>query len=309
MIDSQSAAWKLRRFAHFAAAAAVLLAISPAAKAQGLFSFFGGGASPYEIERRLDAGGYTLTGPLVRRGDVYLADVAAGRGDFERLVIDAETGRIMQRFRARPAGWRDAAPRDWDQDGPDGWDAAPRPPAGIDRPAPRETLDLPSARSEPPASIRQQLARGDDAAKPNVILAPSVARATSSDVTKKPKPSDAKRKVVAPAQAAKSADSPAPPPAQGAQSAAAPPPIAVAVTPPAANAAPPANPPPSLAAKADVAPAQAAPMPAPSVAATAKADAGAGVVATKSPPPAETPDAREPTKSKAVNDLPVTPLD
>ena len=45
MIDSLSAARKRRRFAQFAAAAAVFLAVSPAAKAQGFF-IFGGGPAP-----------------------------------------------------------------------------------------------------------------------------------------------------------------------------------------------------------------------------------------------------------------------
>ncbi len=288
MIDSQSAARTLKRFTRFAAAAAVLLAISPAAKAQGLFSFFGGGPSPYEIERRLDAGGYTMTGPLVRRGDVYLADVAAGRGDFERLVIDAETGRIIERFRARPARWRDAGPRDWDRDEPDRWDSAPRPPTELDLAAPRQTLDLPSTRPEPRASTREQLARGDDAAKPNVSVAPSAGRPTSSDANKKPRPSDAKRKIVIPAQASKPANSPAP--ARAPESAAAAGTTAVAVTPPGANAAPPAS-----------SPAQAASTP-------ANGGAPQSVMAAKSPP-AETPEAHASGKAKPVNDLPVTPLD
>ena len=284
MIDSQSAARTLKGFTRLAAAAAVLLAISPAAKAQGLFSFFSGAPSSYEIERRLDAGGYTLTGPLVRRGDVYLADVVAGRGDFERLVIDAETGRIMERFRARPARWRDAGPRNGDQDEPDRWDPAPRPPAGLDFAAPRETHDLPSARPEPRASTRDQLARGDDAAKPNVIVGPSAGRPTSSDANKNPKPSDAKRKIGVPAQASKPANSPAP------ESAAAPGTTTVAVTPPAANAAPPAS-----------STAQAASTP-------ASGGPPQSVIAAKSPP-AETPEAHPPSKAKPVNDLPVTPLD
>ncbi len=295
MIDSQSAAWKPRRFAHFAAAAAVLLVLSPSAKAQGLFTWFGGGPPPYEIERGLDAGGYTLTGPLVRRGDVYLADVVIGRSDFERLVIDAETGRIMQRFRLRPARWRDDAPRDWDRDHADSWDAPPRPPAGLDRSEPSATLDLPPARRQPPASTHDQVARDEDASKPMVILGPDGARATSSDLNEKSKskPHDAKRKTVPPA--AKATNPPAP--AQSAQS---------AVAPPAANAAPAANPPPpSPAAKADLAREPVAPTSASSGAPTGKAD----VAVAKAPPPAETPDAHPPNKSKAVNDLPVTPLD
>lgn len=275
MIDSQSAARKPKRFAHFAAAAAVLLVLSPAAKAQGLFSFFSGGPSPYDIERRLEADGYALTGPLVRRGDVYLADVAVGRRDFERLVIDADSGRIVQRYRAQPARWRDVGPRDWDADEDDSWGPPPRPPVGLDRPGPSETLDLPLARPQPPASTRDQIARGEDAASPTVILGSGGARATSSDRNEKSKskPRDAKRKTIAPAPAAQATNPPAP-----AQSA--------------------------------VAPTQAAtPTPSASVTATAKADAGASVVAAKSPPPADTPDARAPSKSKAVNDLPVTPLD
>ena len=232
----------------------------------------------------LDAGGYTLTGPLIRRGDVYLADVVVGRSGFERLVIDAGSGRIVERFRARPARWRDAAPRDWNQDQSDSWDSPPRPPAGLAGPPPRATLDLPGARSEPAASSRDLFVRGEDAAKPTVILGPGGARATSSDLTEKPKPKpkprDAKRKTAAPASVAKATNPPAP--EKAAEPAAAP----LAVTPPAVNAASP--PPPSRA---------------------AKADAPASVVAAKSPPPAETPDAHAPTKSKAVNDLPVTPLD
>ena len=286
MIDSQSAAPMPRRLARFAAAAAVLLAVSPAAKAQGLFSFFSGAPSSYEIERRLDAGGYTLTGPLVRRGDVYLADVVAGRGDFERLVIDAQTGRIIERFRARPARWRDAGPRNGDQDEPDRWEPAPRPPAELDLAAPRETLALPSARPEPGASTRDQVARGDDVVKPNVIVAPSAGRPTSSDANKKPKPSDAKRKTGVPAQAAKPANSPAPAP----ESAAAPGSTTVAVTPPPANAAP------------------AASLPAQAVSTPASGGAPQSVIAAKSPP-AETPEAHPPSKAKPVNDLPVTPLD
>ncbi len=294
MIDSQSAARKLRRFAHFAAAAAVLLAISPAAKAQGLFSFFGGGPSPYEIERRLDAGGYTLTGPLVRRGDVYLADVVVGTrrlrapGDRRRdrahhAAVSRSAGALARRRSAR-LGSRRA--------GSVGFGAAP---AGCGSIARRraQTLDLPRARPEPQASTREQLARGDDAAKPNVILAPGGARATSSDANKKPKPSDAKRKIVAPAQAAKPANPPAPAPG-------------------------PPNPPPRRRPRRrrDAAGGErrAAPPPAPRRQRPRRAANGEAarpsVVATKSPPPAETPDgARRRAKSKPVNDLPVTPLD
>ncbi len=288
MIDSQSVARKPRRFAHFAAAAAVLLALSPAAKAQGLFSFFGGGPSPYEIERRLEAGGYALAGPLIRRGDVYVADVVVGGNDFERLVIDAESGRIVQRFRARPARWREADPGDWSQGEAYSRDSPPRPPAELVRPPASPPLDLSGARPQPPASTRDQFARGDSAAKPTVALGRD-ARSTSSDLIKKPKPKprDAERKTVVPAAAAEATNPPAA--ESAAAKAAEPAAAAVAVAPPAAAAAPAASPPP---------PTQAA-----------NADAPANVVAAKSPPPAQTPETHAPAKAKAVNDLPVTPLD
>jgi hypothetical protein len=277
MIDTQSAARTPRRLAHLAAAAAVLLALSPAAKAQGLFSFFGGGPSSYEIERRLEAGGYGLIRPLVRRGDVYLADVASGRGEVERLVIDAETGRIVQRIPAARARWRDAAPRPWDPEQSDAWGSPPRPPADFDRGGSGDALDLPGARQEPRAPAGDQFARGDrgdEAPAPVIITGRGGGRATSPDLIEKPKakPSEAKRKTAAPAPAAKAAAPPEP--------------ASVAGTPPEANGAPAANPPLEA----------------------AKADAPTSVAAAKSAPP-ETPNPPAPTNSRAVNDLPVTPLD
>lgn len=282
MIDNQSAAWKARRFAQLAAAAAVLLAISPAAKAQGLFSFFDGGPSPYDIERRLDAGGYVLTGPLIRRGDVYLADVAVGRGDSERLAIDAETGRIIERFRARRAPWPDAVVRGLDGPQFGLWGSPPRPLGASDRPEPGdETLDLPGARPEPRPPAREQVARSDTP-RPPVFLGAGDTGANSPNLIKEPKPKrpEAKRKTATPSPVVATtpstsvvATTPSATPPSAAPIAAAPP--------------PPANPPPPL---------------------TAKNDATPSVVASKAPPPVPAPDAPAP-KSKAVNDLPVTPLD
>jgi len=229
MIDTQSAARTPKRLAHLAAAVAVLLALSPAAKAQGLFSMFGGGPSSDEIERRLEASGYQPTHPLVRRGDVYLADVAFGRDEVERLVIDAETGRIVQRFHAGSAHWRDAAPRSWAPQQSDSWGSPPRPPADVDRGASGDALDLPGARQEPRAPTGDRFARGDDTPAPAVIVGRGGVRAASPDLIEKPKPkpSEAKRKTAAPTPAAKAA----------------------APTPPEANGAPAANPPPEAAAR------------------------------------------------------------
>ena len=272
MIDSQSVARTLRRCAQLAAAAAVLVAISPAAKAQGLFSFFGG-PSPDQIENRLEAGGYMLTGPLIRRGDVYLADVQAGRGDFERLVIDPQSGRVIERFRLRPSRWRDGAPGDWGQGQANSWDLPPRPPAGFDRPPPSETLDVPAPRQEPHTPTRDQVARGAEGPKPTVIPGVGGTGATSPSLIKEPKvkPVEAKRNVAAPASVAVT-----------------PPATPVVAKPAAANEAPAANPPPAQA---------------------VKMDAPAKVMAEKAPPSAEAPTPPAPPKPKALNDLPVTPLD
>ncbi|HME85639.1 MAG TPA: hypothetical protein VKG91_14095 [Roseiarcus sp.] len=61
-----------------------------------------GAAPPGEIVERLQAEGYVLIQPLRRNGTVYLADVRAGSGGHERLVLDAWSGEILQRFVARP---------------------------------------------------------------------------------------------------------------------------------------------------------------------------------------------------------------
>ena len=65
--------------------------------------------SPGEIAQRLRAEGYVLIGPLHRSDTVYLADVDGGPVGRERLVIDAWSGEILQRFVARPRYWRPGA--------------------------------------------------------------------------------------------------------------------------------------------------------------------------------------------------------
>jgi hypothetical protein len=256
----------------WAAAALVLLAPPTAAYAQGFFFLFGN-PSPYEIERRLEAAGYALTGPLTMRGDVYLADVIVRGEGPERLVIDAQSGRIVERYRGRPDRWREAAappPSGWSDD-PRLWNG-PRPPADVAPDAP------------PPDSF--------EPANPSVIEAPRVD-------TSKPRPKAAETKPKwTPKPAAPVANLNNPPPA-----AVVPPPAATTpAAPPAAASAPaaaPASPrPPPSAAAAPASPAP--PSPAPSLEA-AKADAPS---LAKPPPPAVAP-----AKSKAVNDIPVTPLD
>jgi hypothetical protein len=84
----------------------VLIAFSfvPAAMAQWLPPPWGA-AFPGEIARSLEARGYVLTAPLMRRPGVYLADVSAGTAGYQRLVIDARSGQILERFTAPGRMW------------------------------------------------------------------------------------------------------------------------------------------------------------------------------------------------------------
>ena len=259
----------------WAAAALVLLALPTAAQAQGFFFLFGS-PSPYEIERRLEAAGYVVTGPLTLRGDVYLADVVVRGEGPERLVIDAQSGRIVERYRGRADRWREAAAPP-----PSAWGDDPQPveraaSAGCDRPrhARRRTL---SRRRSPMSSRRPR-----QKAKPKIAET-------------KPKPT------------------PKPTPVANVNN---PPPAAV-VPPPAAQdagraAARPSRlrPPPLRLRRARRrAPLRRRRVPlrprAPSPASIEAAKADAPSVA--KPPPLGP--AAAPAKSKAVNDIPVTPLD
>jgi hypothetical protein len=57
-----------------------------------------GALFPGDIERSLEAQGYVLTAPLMRRPGVYLADVSAGRAGHQRLITDARSGQILEHF-------------------------------------------------------------------------------------------------------------------------------------------------------------------------------------------------------------------
>ena len=265
----------------WAAAALVLFAAPTVAQAQGFFFLFGS-PSPYEIERRLEAAGYSLTGPLTMRGDVYLADVVVRGEGPERLVIDAQSGRIVERYRGHADRWREASappPSAWSDD-PRFWNG-PRPPAAIG-----PDTEPPDAFTPPPP--------------PNVIEAPKTD-------TFKPKPKAAETKPKATPKPMPVANVNNPPPAAVVPHPAAPipvaPPPAAASSPAAAAPASPNLAPPSAA----VAPASAAPAASPSPKASIEA-AKADAPSLAKPSPASTP-AAAPAKSKAVNDIPVTPLD
>lgn len=54
--------------------------------------------SPRQIERMIEDRGYQLTGPVVRHGQVYLADVLGQEDNEERLIFDARDGRLLHRY-------------------------------------------------------------------------------------------------------------------------------------------------------------------------------------------------------------------
>jgi hypothetical protein len=99
-----------RWIAGLALGGVVAFASAPAAKAQWLYPWRS--ASPADIAQRLEAQGYVLVAPLRRRPMVYLADVGGPFG-YQRLVIDARSGDIVQRFAPFPRGWGAPVPRGW----------------------------------------------------------------------------------------------------------------------------------------------------------------------------------------------------
>jgi hypothetical protein len=58
-----------------------------------------------DIERSLEAQGYVLTAPIMRRPGIYLADVSAGPAGHQRLIIDAGSGQVLERFPAPRRKW------------------------------------------------------------------------------------------------------------------------------------------------------------------------------------------------------------
>ena len=83
--------------------ALMAVAFVPTAMAQWMAPW--GAPFPGEIERGLEAQGYVLTAPLMRRPGVYLADVSAGPAGHQRLIIDARSGQILERFPAPGRNW------------------------------------------------------------------------------------------------------------------------------------------------------------------------------------------------------------
>jgi hypothetical protein len=155
-MNIQSNASFLRpRAAALALAASLLWMRAPGAQAQ----WFSTDAAlpPMQVERMVQASGYRLTGPVVRNGPVYLADVLGREDDRERLVIEANSGRLLQRYRA-PGRRQHFATNDY-------WSGEPRPRlfggwfGQDDDFAPRQ--QRPVASTEWPSQQRQQPAQSD----------------------------------------------------------------------------------------------------------------------------------------------------
>jgi hypothetical protein len=92
-----------RCFEGAALGAFIAIAFIPPATAQRAPPW--GALFPGDIERSLESQGYVLTAPLMRRPGVYLADVSAGPAGHQRLIIDARSGQVLERFPAPGRKW------------------------------------------------------------------------------------------------------------------------------------------------------------------------------------------------------------
>lgn len=138
------------------------LALSaPAAHAQFFnFLFHNEGLDPGDVQGMLEDRGLALMRPLHRNGGVYIADVEGPRGVRQRLIIDAESGRIVQRFRTN---------------GPRYGEYQPRPPADLGETGPNSQGPFTAEPNAPPAVITygQSMARSEDAPSPNILSVPN----------------------------------------------------------------------------------------------------------------------------------------
>ena len=87
------------------AALGALIAIAFISPATAQWAPPWGAPFPGDVARSLEAQGYVLTAPLMRRPGVYLADVSAGPAGQQRLIIDAGSGQVLERFPAPGRKW------------------------------------------------------------------------------------------------------------------------------------------------------------------------------------------------------------
>ena len=155
---------------------------------------------PSEIEWNLNAQGYALTAPLMRRPGIYLADVSAGPGGYQRLIIDARSGRILERFPAAGRIWAPALASRGDEFGG-------APPSGMGGPRSGEFSDAPQ-----PARAAKPAHGAADIHIPEAI-SPYDAGAAPASGAPKPKSASTTHRPRATKPAAPTINPPLPPPA------------------------------------------------------------------------------------------------
>ena len=194
------------RVGALALAASLLSVGATSANAQWFrWSNWDNALSPMQVERMVQASGYRLTGPVMRNGPVYLANVLGREDDRERLVIDAWDGRLLQRYGAG-ARRQPAVSGDWPSPPrqqaalSDGWldreddSPPPRPPANVYGDAEGGLLHGPQAAPKVDARPGSQLSRADDSSNPYVILAPPAAAHAPALEKPRPKPQVRRKK-------------------------------------------------------------------------------------------------------------------
>jgi hypothetical protein len=276
-----------------ALALAVSGAASAPAQAETLFGAFSPDVGAAFVAASVTRQGYVVRSAIVRRGDVYLCDVSDPDGFMERLVVDARTGRIAQRFAWRAADYAVEPQRFAPPVGTGGlFTSPPRPEADIPGFRPQVTDASPDD-DEPPLVHRRQMVYGSASGR-DLLAAPPLTEQKPVERPKariaRPKPAWTTPPSTKPSDTASVPKAADPAPAQPAAPIEAAKPTAAA---------------PSSSESAKSAPV--APVKSEGVVASSGQTESAPAPA---PPPAPAPAAAPaPAKSKAINDIPVAPLD
>ncbi|MBX9710839.1 MAG: hypothetical protein K2X60_07385 [Xanthobacteraceae bacterium] len=151
--------------------------------------------APDQVAAMLRSTGFSLLGPINRRGWVYTAAVLNPRGDDGRVIIDARTGAIIRFIPAFAINGRT------DQElstlyGPPGLPPGPPPIAQDMRRAPRPPLNVPKVASRTPPSV--PLSRSPPSAKTGPAPAPVAVAPSKPQVAAVPeaaKPVEATRRL------------------------------------------------------------------------------------------------------------------
>ncbi len=163
------------------------------------------------VRRALEAQGYELMGPLARRGRTFEARVADMRGQRLRVIVDARSGEVIERFGLR--GALEGPPRPPRNVGPDRFERV----EPFDRFGPRlngPDFDAPPFSAMPAPSARKPAPR--QARKPDPAR-----EARKPDATREARPAPAPQQQQQ-QQAARPAPDPSPAPQAGAPAASSP---------------------------------------------------------------------------------------